>query len=126
MSHGVRIRIRLVYGLAGAGTSVEVVAQADREGTRRARGVEGGVPHGELAADRRQRLGDEGAAVGETRRPQLGRGVVLAVEQVVDLAEHGEAWIDTVLRVQVEHPVAAGLARPQVRDAVRLVRVVLV
>src|SRR5687768_11570526 len=37
-------------------------------------GVERRVPDGELAVDRRQRPGDEGAGVGEGQRPELGRG----------------------------------------------------
>jgi hypothetical protein len=53
----------------------------------RSRRIEGGMHDREISIYWGQRPGYEGALVGESRRTELRRGIVVVVKQVVDLCE---------------------------------------
>src|SRR5207344_2781690 len=86
---------------------------------------ERGVHQRELAADGRQRAGDEVARAGETRRPELGGAAVVMVEEVVDLAGQLELLRQPIAYAEVHDTVGVRGPGPEIIDAVRVVPVVL-
>src|SRR3982751_6571863 len=85
-------RLRRGGAASAAGCeSVERIANAQREKARRAGCVEGRVAQRRTALRvGREGLGDEAPGGVEAGRAELGRGRVVAVEQVGDPCEEGE------------------------------------
>src|SRR6185369_7341639 len=95
---------------------------------RRPGRIEGGTGDRPFAIHDRAGEGsrDEVARAVEAGGAELGRREVLAVEQVVQLREHGQRFDGAVLHAKVHHRVATGGAATEVVHTVRCMLVVLV
>src|SRR5262245_15667382 len=82
--------------------------------------------YGELAADGREGTRDEISDVCEARRSKLRCGVILAIEQIVDLHEELQLPMNLIAASQFEYGVSGRRPRPEIVKPVRLVFVVLI
>src|SRR6185295_602162 len=108
------------------GDPSELKSGADPEGGGCSWGIERRLLHRERAVDLGKRTGDERARIGEAGGSELRGGVVVAIEQVVDLANHLEPTVHLVASTEIHDGIAGRGARTEVVGVIRLVQVVLV